>query len=75
MRRISTPGKDDEGSILLDVLVSLVIITLTIFPFYRNYYNLLLSGEKQRATLQHFAEVSMEASAPWIFERKLPDEE
>ncbi len=75
MRRISTPGKDDNGSILLDVLMSLLILTLTILPFYSNYRNLIKAGEKQRNTLDEILKDSMDIHSQWYFESQNSYEE
>ena len=73
MRRISTPGKDDSGSILLDVVVSLVLITITLFPLYASFRNLSKAEQKQQVLLEEILR-TLEEQPSWYFPRTADEE-
>ena len=67
MLKISTPGKDD-GSVLLDVVVSLTIITLVLFPLFSSYLTLSKVEEKQDKKLERIIETQNQ-SPSWYWNR------
>ena len=67
MLKISTPGKDD-GSVLLDVVVSLTIITLVLFPLFSSYLTLSKVEDKQDKKLERIIETQNQ-SPSWYWNR------
>lgn len=51
MQKISFPGKTDRGSILLDVLMSLFIVSISIIPLYRAGMGLKKSNHSYQVSL------------------------
>lgn len=66
MRRISTPGSDESGSILLDTVVALVLISLTLFPLYGAFGNLAKAEERQQALWTEVV-TALEERPSWSF--------
>jgi len=73
MKRTSTPGKTDSGAILVDVMISIGIISIALLPIFSTLQKMEKSIQKQDLKINEIVTL-IQNQPDWYARKTVPEE-